>query len=108
MVSGPRLTLPLQLVLTVLLEDWQQERYGLEIGAAAGLASGTVHPLLARLERFGWVTSRWEDIDPVHAGRPARRYYQLTAAGAAQARVALARAYRPRSVAALGHPAAQE
>lgn len=108
MASRPRLTLPLQLVLRVLLEDWEQERYGLEIGEAAGLASGTVHPLLARLEGLGWLASRWEDIDPVVAGRPARRYYQLTPAGAAQARDALARAYRPRSVAALGQPAIQE
>ena len=108
MVSGPRLTLPLQLVLRVLLEDWQQERYGLEIGEAAGLASGTVHPLLARLERFGWLSSRWEDVDPVVAGRPARRYYCLTPTGAAEARDALARAYRPRTAAALGRPATQE
>jgi DNA-binding PadR family transcriptional regulator len=108
MASGPRVTLPLQLVLHVLLEDWEQERYGLEIGAAAGLASGTVHPLLARLERFGWVTSRWEDIDPAAAGRPARRYYRLTPTGAAEAREALARAYRPRAVAPFGRPATQE
>ena len=108
MPSGPRLTLPLQLVLRVLLEDWQREQYGLEIGAAAGLASGTIHPLLARLERFGWVSSRWEDVDPAEAGRPARRYYRLTPTGAAAARDALARAYRPRTVPAFGHPTAQE
>ena len=39
--------------------------------------------------------SRWEDIDTRVEGRPARRYYRLTAAGAESARLALARAYRP-------------
>jgi hypothetical protein len=61
-----------------------------EIGAAAGLPSGTVHPILARLETVGWLTSRWEEIDPRAEGRPARRYYHLTPDGAELARAALA------------------
>lgn len=65
-----RMTIPLQLVVEFLLEDPERELYGLEIGGAAGLASGTVHPLLARLEGHGWLESRWEDIDP-KADRPA-------------------------------------
>ena len=64
----------------------------MELTAATGLRSGTVHPVLARLERMGWATSRWEDIDPRAEGRPARRYYQLTAAGVPRANHALARA----------------
>jgi DNA-binding PadR family transcriptional regulator len=86
------MTIPTQLVLRVLLAEPGRELYGAEIGAAAGLPSGTVHPMLARLEGVGWVSSRWEDVDPSDAGRPARRYYQLTASGADQARAALARA----------------
>ena len=93
-VAGPRMTIPTQLVLRVLLEDPTLEFYGVEIGAAAGLPSGTVHPILARLEGVGWLESHWEDVDPRAAGRPARRYYQLTAAGVESARSALARAYR--------------
>jgi PadR family transcriptional regulator, regulatory protein PadR len=88
----PRMTIPTQLVLQALLADPAQELYGVEIGAAAGLPSGTVHPILARLETVGWLTSRWEDIDPRTEGRPARRYYQLTPNGLALARAALARA----------------
>ena len=65
----------------------------MEIGTAAGLPSGTVHPILARLETVGWLTSRWEDINPRTEGRPARRYYQLTTDGLEFARAALARAY---------------
>src|SRR5690242_16325979 len=86
-----RMTIPLQLVLQVLLDDPDRQLYGLEIGAAAGLASGTVHPLLARLEANSWLESQWEDIDPSSAGRPARRYYRLTGQGADEARAALAR-----------------
>lgn len=93
--QSPRMTLPTQLVLRALLDDPRAERYGLEIGEAAGLPSGTIHPILARLERLGWVESRWEEIDPSAAGRPARRYYRLTTDGIDHARDGLARAYRP-------------
>jgi PadR family transcriptional regulator PadR len=90
-----RMTVPTQLVLTVLLEDPTRERYGLEISNAAGLARGTVHPILARLEGMGWVESQWEEIDVLRAGRPARRYYRFIGDGAESARAALARARRP-------------
>ena len=90
--SEPRMTIATQLVLRALLEDPQQELYGLQIGQAAGLPSGTVHPILARLEGLRWLESFWEDIDPRDEGRPARRYYRLTAAGADSARAALVRA----------------
>jgi DNA-binding PadR family transcriptional regulator len=89
------MTMATQLVLRSLLADPADELYGSEIGEAAGLMSGTVHPILARLEAAGWVDSRWEDVDPRAAGRPARRYYRLTGQGAQQARAALAKARRP-------------
>lgn len=93
MATKPRMTIPTQRVLGVLLEG--PEAYGAEIGARAHLPSGTVHPILARLEGLGWASSRWEQIDPSLEGRPPRRYYRLTADGRAEARAALARAYRP-------------
>jgi PadR family transcriptional regulator PadR len=93
------MTIPTQLVLRALLSDADSELYGVEIGAAAGLPSGTVHPILARLERIGWVTSRWEDIDPSVEGRPARRYYKVDAQGAEAAQNALAMAYQSRRAA---------
>ncbi|MEO3778701.1 helix-turn-helix transcriptional regulator [Micromonospora sp. B11E3] len=92
MASEVRMTLPTQLVLRTLLDRPDQELYGLELSAAAGLASGTLHPILARLERLGWLRSRWEELDPHEAGRPRRRYYSLTPDGAEKARIALARA----------------
>jgi PadR family transcriptional regulator len=89
----PRMTIPTQLVLRALLADPTQELYGVEIGTAAGLPSGTVHPILARLETVGWLESRWEQINPRAEGRPARRYYRLTTDGLELAASALARAY---------------
>ena len=89
------MTIPTQLVLRTFLRDPTRELYGVEISGAAGLPSGTVHPILARLEGVDWVESRWEDIDPRKEGRPARRYYRLTSGGMESARSALARAYRP-------------
>lgn len=96
-MAGFRMTIPTQRVLRVMLEDVEVERYGIEIADLAGLATGTVHPILARLEGAGWLVSRWEDVDPRTEGRAARRYYRLTASGVEQARGALARAYRPPS-----------
>ena len=56
--------------------------YGFDIMDATGLASGTVYPILARLERRRLVESSWEDPRlPQVRGRPARKYYRLTAAG---------------------------
>lgn len=102
-MQQPRMTLSTQRVLKVLLAEASEELYGLQIADTARLPTGTVHPILARLERHGWLESRWEDIDPRSEGRPARRYYRLTGAGVEQARDALARVYRPPRPGAL-HP----
>lgn len=103
-MATPRMTIPTQRVLRVLL--YGSDTYGAAIATAAGLATGTVHPILARLEGIGWLTSEWEQISPREAGRPARRHYELTPHGRELARDALARAYRPpagvRTSAALG------
>ena len=107
MAERLRMTLPTQFVLRALLADPQAELYGVEIGAAAGLPSGTVHPILARLEGLRWVHSRWEDIDPKAEGRPARRYYRLTAAGAQAARTALAEAYQAKRQVRIPRPVAE-
>lgn len=88
------MTIPTQLVLRALLEKPTREMYGLEICQAAGLPSGTIHPILARLERIGILESHWEDTAGHEgAGRPRRRYYRFASNGAERARVALAAAY---------------
>jgi PadR family transcriptional regulator, regulatory protein PadR len=81
MGDQPRMTLQTLAVLNVLLEDPATHRYGLEISKGAGLATGSIYPILARLEQAGWLTSDWEDVQPSTAGRPRRRFYQLTAIG---------------------------
>jgi len=91
-MAGPRMTLPTQAVLRELLADPTREMYGLEICAAAGLPSGTIHPILARLERVGWLESFWEEADPHEKGRPRRRYYRLNPNSAAAVQAALHRA----------------
>ena len=80
-----RLTVQVLLVLQALLREPGRELYGLELTEETGLLPGTAYPILLRLENEGWVTSRWEDIDPRAEKRPARRYYRLTAGGAVQA-----------------------
>jgi PadR family transcriptional regulator PadR len=91
------MTTPTQLVLRAMLEKPTRDMYGLEICAVAGLASGTIHPILARLEQVGWLESDWEDADPREKGRARRRYYRFTRDGAELARDALAHAYQARS-----------
>lgn len=85
----PRLTPQTIAALRVLLQTPSTPRYGLEIAREAGLATGTLHPILARLEQAGWVEKFWEE-PAEDAGRPRRRYYRFTPGGAEQARLALA------------------
>ncbi len=56
--------------------------HGFDIMDVTGLPSGTVYPALARLERDGFVDSRWESARIAHQEkRPPRRYYELTPDG---------------------------
>ena len=89
-----KLTGPLERVLRVFLDDPAAPRYGYDLMKAAGLPSGTLYPMLARLQDEGLVTSRWEPQPADGTGRPPRRYYQLTAEGTRAARAELARARR--------------
>jgi DNA-binding PadR family transcriptional regulator len=88
------MTLQTQLVLRAFLSDPQQQRYGLELCDLIGLPSGTIYPILARLELVGWLESGWEEAVATIGPRPRRRYYRLSRHGAEQAGVALAHAYR--------------
>jgi DNA-binding PadR family transcriptional regulator len=77
-------------VLAAFLADPQADRYGLDLMQATGLPSGTLYPILHRLQEAGWLVAYWEEINSTEQGRPARRYYRLTPEGAAQARQTLA------------------
>lgn len=66
-------------VLDVLLRG-DTELYGLKIARTAGRPTGSVFPILARLEGCGWVSSEWEAGDPSDRG-PRRRFYELSPDG---------------------------
>jgi len=93
----PRMTLQVQLVLNEMLSEPAEQRYGLDLCEATGLPSGTIYPIMARLERIKWVESDWEDPDAhIAQGRPRRRYYRLTREGAEVAAEALQNIQRSR------------
>ena len=74
-----RMTLATTLVMQAIGAG---HRHGFDIVDVTGYPTGTVYPALRRLERDGYVRSRWEaERTATRDGRPARRYYELTAAG---------------------------
>ena len=83
------MTVPLQRVLRAFLDDPAAPRYGYDLMKAASLQSGTLYPLLARLEHQKLVVSAWET--PQQEGQRPRKYYQLTGSGIQVARLELAR-----------------
>jgi PadR family transcriptional regulator, regulatory protein PadR len=80
-----RMSLQTLRVLEAFLEKAADELSGADVHKRSGLASGTLYPILLRLESAGWFVSRWETIDPAAAGRPRRRLYRLTPSGLTRA-----------------------
>ena len=77
-----------------LLAKVMQEREG----ARRLTAHGTLYKALSRMERAGLLESDWEDpLVAAERGRPRRRLYRVTLAGARA--VASARVERPESMA---------
>jgi PadR family transcriptional regulator PadR len=102
-----KLTGPLERVLRVFLADLTARRYGYDLMKAAKLPSGTLYPMLARLQDDGLLTSEWEPQPEDAGGRPPRKYYQLTAEGIRVARLEIAQASlaAPRSTHGTTQPA---
>ncbi|MFI9027238.1 PadR family transcriptional regulator [Streptomyces sp. NPDC053560] len=71
-------------VLEAFLEA-QDELHGFAVAQAAGKATGSVYPILARMEQAGWLESHWEAEHPT-PGRPRRRFYELSPEGLSNAR----------------------
>lgn len=68
--------------ITLLQALESGRRFGFDLMDATGLTAGTVYPALERLEELGHVRSKWENETVAHKdGRPARRYFELTASG---------------------------
>ena len=85
----PRITYPTAIVLLAVSRG---VRHGFDIMDASGLPSGTVYPILRRLEDAGMLRSKWEAATTARDdGRPPRRYYQITGAGSRALNDAIAR-----------------
>jgi len=54
---------------------------GAAITRGTGIPSGTLYPLLSRLERESWVRGKWENVEPKKVGRPRQRFFTLTVFG---------------------------
>jgi len=80
-----RMSLQTLQVLECFLDRPTVQLSGADVHQRCGIASGTLYPILLRLEAAGWFTSRWESVDPSAAGRPRRRLYRLTSTGLKQA-----------------------
>lgn len=68
-------------VLEVMLAEPTRDWYGYELSRQSGLKSGTIYPMLARLERVGWLTSRWEEAPAGMKKGPRKRVFYLTQNG---------------------------
>ena len=84
-------------VLQVLAEAGSEWSYGYALCRAAQVKSGTLYPLLIRLEGQGYLEAEWQGLgDP---GRLPRHAYRLTARGrelaAAQSPVQVATSFAP-------------
>jgi DNA-binding IclR family transcriptional regulator len=87
MQSIQRITKTTMLVLEQLAEH-KSGVWGLALCKKLQMPTGTIYPMLARLENLGWVSSYWES-EGDRVG-PRRKYYSLTADGLLQAATLLA------------------
>lgn len=76
--ASSKQTMRLVAVLAEATEDWM---HGYFLSKQSGLKSGTLYPIMMRLEERGLLESRWQQSP--HPGRPARRMYRLTVDGRA-------------------------
>ena len=91
-MKKPRLSRETVAVIERFMERPTDWRYGYELSRETGLKSGTLYPILMRLEKHALLEARWVTTDN---GVPPRHTYRLTPNGLALARTELAEA-RPR------------
>jgi DNA-binding PadR family transcriptional regulator len=93
-MNTPRLSPETLLVLEKFLERSTDWLYGYELSRETGLKSGTLYPILMRLEKYRLLEACWVATED---GVPPRHTYRLTPNGLELARAKLAEA-RPRSM----------
>lgn len=77
------LSAPARALLAVMAQAGDSWSHGYELCRLAGMKSGTLYPLMIRLEAQGYLEAQW--MPPSEPGRPPRHAYRLTAAGLALA-----------------------
>jgi PadR family transcriptional regulator, regulatory protein PadR len=87
-LNEPQVTMQTLEVLRVLMECPREGLSGAQIARTTQLASGTLYPILMRLEQADWLESQWETQDPHTLGRPRRRFYWVTGLGENRAKAA--------------------
>jgi len=82
---GLRIRISLQTLdlLNALLERPSEWRHGYALSQTNGISSGTLYPILMRLEKLHWLETKWEEPK---GGRPPRHLYRLTSPAHAWAR----------------------
>jgi PadR family transcriptional regulator PadR len=80
-LKRPKITAATLRVLALFLERHPDPLAGSDVFNKTKMFSGTLYPILSRLEKAQWLSADWEDIDPSVAGRPRRRFYALTGLG---------------------------
>jgi len=85
-MKTPRLSAETLRVLERFLERPTEWRYGYELSRATGLKSGTLYPILMRLEKYTLLEAQWVTTED---GVPPRHTYRLTPNGLELARAKL-------------------
>jgi PadR family transcriptional regulator, regulatory protein PadR len=90
-MKTPRLSSETMRVLERFVERPTDWRYGYELSRETGLKSGTLYPILMRLEKYALLEARWQTTED---GVPPRHTYRLTPSGLelAEAKLAESRA----------------
>jgi DNA-binding PadR family transcriptional regulator len=70
-------------LLDALLDRPSEWRHGYALFQFTGISSGTLYPILMRLEKLRWLETKWEEPS---GGRPPRHLYRLTSQARAWAR----------------------
>lgn len=71
-------------ILETLLARPSHWHHGYAISRQTSVPSGTLYPVLMRLNKLGWLETKWEESVP--QGRPPRHLYRLTGNGREWAR----------------------
>ncbi len=73
------LSAPAKNLLALMVRARDEWCHGYDLCQQAGIKSGTLYPLLIRLEAQGYLEAEWQA--PAERGRPPRHAYRLTAKG---------------------------